>query len=145
MRIVVVTEVQGHFKRVFDRFNRELFEALVPPFVPLHIQVFEGALPGNVFTRGFGPHIMAIPWVSRILDRHVGESEAYFTDEGEVLPPPLSFVKHTYRVQAIGPAKSAIVEDFWYRTPHKVLDLLLYPVFFLSLKLRSSVYKKFFR
>lgn len=118
MHIKTVTDVNGQFKRVFDRFDRDLLPFLRPSI---------------------------LRWGISITDKKIKESEAYFVDEGHTLPPPLVFWKHIHRTQAVGPAKTAIIDEVYFRTPHLWLDYIIAPIILLFLKLRRPLYRRHFR
>lgn len=126
-----------------DHFDRDLFEALKPKGATMEIVKFTGSKKGDLvhirFVRPFKAE-----WISKITEHGSDGKEAYFVDEGEVLPFPLKKWKHVHRVEKLDEENSIIVDDITFSSNNKLLDLFLYPMMYIGFKPRNKVYKKYF-
>lgn len=144
MRILLKTPVSGHFRDVFSRFDRKLFEALKPPGIHLEIVQFDGSQTGNtVHLRLTILGILRQEWVSKITEDAVESTQAWFIDEGVKLPGFLRYWHHRHLVSQNG-ENSIITDDITYRTPFFLLDYIMYPIMYLQFAIRGPLYKKFF-
>ena len=100
MNIKFETKVKGNYKSIMDRFDRNLFEALIPKQGDMEIIEFTGSKKGDRVHLRFKSPIKA-DWVSDITEDGINEQEAYFIDEGVKLPFPLSYWKHQHIVKKI--------------------------------------------
>lgn len=143
MNLRLKTKVNGHFQDVMGQFTVELFEALKPPGVKMNVLTFTGSKTGDVVELEFISPIKS-SWVSDITDHGLDDSQAYFVDEGRVLPFPLRHWKHKHIVQKIDEDSSYIIDDIHFSTGYKVLDPLLYLPLLISFYPRKKIYKRFF-
>jgi ligand-binding SRPBCC domain-containing protein len=74
----------------------------------------------------------------------VTEAEAWFTDEGQELPPSLRGWRHRHLVAKRG-TQATIHDIIDYRTGSRLLDLLLYPFLWAQFAYRKPVYRRVFR
>lgn len=148
MNIYISTKVNGTPEVILSKFDRALFEALVPPGMKIHLLRFDGSVKGDEV------HIEMLPlgiprlkqeWHSLITENVNGENESWFVDEGTKLPWFLSKWKHRHLVRKISPDTSEIIDDITYKSPFFLLSWLLYPVMFLQFYYRKPVYRKYFR
>ncbi|MDX2248887.1 MAG: hypothetical protein SF052_19015 [Bacteroidia bacterium] len=145
MRILIKTPVSGHFRNVFARFDRTLFEALKPPGMRLEILRFDGSKKGDiVHLRLTIAGIIRQEWVSKITEETIQDHQAWFVDEGEHLPGFLRYWRHRHLVEENG-SGSSITDDITFRTPFLLLDYLMYPVMYLHFAIRRPIYRKFFK
>lgn len=143
MRIHLKTTVQQDFLTVFNAFDEKLFRRLSPPFPRLKLLRFDGSKPGDVVEVELQTGIKSFRWTSLIIEREVTDTEAYFIDQGQVLPPPLRYWHHKHLVTKSG--SGAIIHDIiTYSTGHKLADLLLFPLMLAQFGMRKPVYRKVF-
>lgn len=129
--------------KVFNAFDEKLFRKLSPPYPKLKLIRFDGSAPGDVVDVELQTGLKSFRWTSLIVDRKVTDSEAYFVDEGQQLPPPLRTWHHKHLVSKNG--SGAIIHDIiTYSTGIKPLDLLLYPLMKLQFGMRGPVYQREF-
>lgn len=144
MKIKIVTPLERNYKEVFSRFDRTLFEFLQPVIPKMKLVTFEAPVTGNKVEIDFIFPIKA-KWVSIITEDEINETEAYFIDEGEILPPGISYWKHKHIVKKTGENTCEIIDDIEYKSPNKIMELLMYPQLYASFYPRKKAYKKFFQ
>ena len=144
MRILLTTRVDGHYLDVMERFDRKLFEALLPPIGKTEIKEFTGSKTGDLVHLQFISPIKA-EWVSDITDHGHNEREAWFVDEGKVLPFGLKYWKHHHIVRKVDEKNSEIIDDISYKASNPILMIILYPLLWLSFFPRRFVYQKYFK
>lgn len=143
MNIVLKTKVKGHYKKVMEQFDRDLFMALAPPFPKIKLVEFTGSKKGDkVHIRFLAP--VNTDWVSDITDHHEDENESYFIDEGTTLPWPLKFWKHKHIVRKVDDNTSEIIDDISYRGPNGLMSLLMYPALYFGFLQRKPIYRNYF-
>jgi len=140
-KILIQTSVDADFQTVVSNFNRNLFEALKPPLMPLKLLRYDGQETGDQvhLDLGFGQR-----WISLISDHGQTESEWFFVDEGQVLPKPLRHWKHIHKIIKQTESKTLIIDDISFSSGSSLLDLLLYPFLYFQFALRKPAYKKYF-
>ena len=140
MHIKIATQVAQDYDTVYERFDRDLFEALAPPLMPLKLLRFDGSRTGDEVHIAIGP----IRWHALIVDHGRSATENYFVDKGTVLPFFLKTWEHRHRILKDG-SGSIIVDDIRYTTPFgKVGDLLFYPSLYAQFAMRKPVYRRYF-
>ena len=144
MKILIKTQVQQHYKKVWKGFNQELFEALKPPLLPLELRRFDGSETGDEVHIRLGKGFLTQDWNAVIIEHGSDEKECYFIDEGSKLPFFLKNWKHRHRILKESENTSIIIDDISYQTPFWLLDYLMYPVMYLQFWARKPVYKKVF-
>ena len=144
MKLVLRTKVNGNYKDVMSKFDKELFLALAPPFPPVELKKFTGSQTGDEVHIHFKKPINR-DWISDITAHGVNEEEAYFIDEGRVLPPPLKRWKHKHIVRKISETESQIVDDMEFDCGNILVNLLVYPGLFLGFFPRRFIYRKYFK
>lgn len=143
MKLHLKTAVAQDYLKVFNAFDERLFRKLSPPYPKLNLLRFDGSEPGDVVEVELQTGIKSFKWTSLITDKSITDTEAYFVDEGQILPPPLKLWQHKHLVSKNG--TGAIIHDIiTYSTGFKLLDLLLYPVMLLQFGARKPVYRKEF-
>jgi ligand-binding SRPBCC domain-containing protein len=144
MNIKLVTRVDGHYLEVMKRFDRKLFEELLPPVGKTDIIDFTGSMTGDkVHLRFITP--LKAEWISDITDHGQDDNQAWFVDEGRVLPFGISYWKHRHIVKRVDNITSEIIDDITYKASNPVFTLLMYPGLWLSFYPRKSIYKRYFK
>lgn len=143
LRITIQTEVAGNYRTVMKQFDRDLFEALTPPVGKLEVVKFTGSKTGDLVHLRFLRPLKA-EWISRITDHGETEDEMYFIDEGEKLPPGLTYWRHKHIVRKVGSDRSLIIDEMHFRSYFYLLSLILYPFLFLTFYPRKRQYKSYF-
>jgi ligand-binding SRPBCC domain-containing protein len=143
MRLHLQFPVAQPYQAVIQGFTVDLFQALSPPFPQLKILRFDGSFPGDHVEIELRAGPITRRWTSLITEREEKEGEAWFVDEGQELPAPLKFWRHKHLITQNG-GHSVIQELIEYRTGSKLLDALLYPIFYAQFAARGPVYRRFF-
>jgi ligand-binding SRPBCC domain-containing protein len=143
MQIHLRTNVRQNHRQVFDAFDEKLFRKLSPPYPKLKLLRFDGSEPGDVVEVELQTGIKSFKWTSMITDQSITDSEAYFIDEGQILPPPLKLWRHKHLVTA-NDTGATIHDIITYSTGSRILDMLLYPLMVVQFSMRKSVYQKVF-
>ena len=144
MHIHLRTPVQQDYLSVFKAFDGQLFRKLSPPYPRLKLLRFDGSAPGDMVEVELQTGIRSFRWTSLITERRITETEAYFIDQGQELPPPLRYWRHKHLITRNG--SGAIIHDLiTYSTGIKLVDLLLYPIMLAQFGMRKPVYQKVFR
>jgi len=143
MQLHLKTYVSQNYKTVFDAFDERLFRKLSPPYPRLKLLRFDGSAPGDVVEVELQTGIKSFRWTSLIVGRNIIDTEAYFIDEGQVLPPPLRLWRHKHLVTQSF-SGSVIHDIITYSTGSKAIDVLLYPLMLAAFGMRKPVYRKVF-
>ncbi|MGB1207033.1 MAG: hypothetical protein ACPG5B_15410 [Chitinophagales bacterium] len=140
MKIQISTPVKKDYKNVFEHFDKKLFLALAPPLLPFRLLRFDGCEKGQEV------HIELAAkqrWISLITEKKISEQEIYFIDEGTQLPPPLKTWQHKHRL--LNTKKGTlIVDEIQYQCAFKLLDYIVFPVFYMMFYWRKHIYQRFF-
>jgi len=145
MRICLRTPVKGNYEEVLAGFDRNLFEALAPPFIKIDLLRFDGSRKGDVVhlkLKIFG--IFSQEWIVKITEDKVTQTQAWFTDEGRKLPRMLRSWEHAHIVEKDG-QDSVIIDDIHFVPSSKLLGLFLYPGLYLQFLWRQPIYKRYFK
>ncbi|GGK89318.1 hypothetical protein ACD591_18465 [Rufibacter glacialis] len=143
MKLHLQIPVAQPYQVVLEGFTVDLFKALSPPFPRLKILRFDGSFPGDRVEIALQIGPVRQRWTSLITEREVREQEAWFVDEGQELPAPLTYWRHKHLITQHN-GHSIIHELIEYRTRFRALDLLLYPVMSAVFGQRKAVYQRFF-
>lgn len=141
MRIRINTTIQRNYLEIYNAFDRALFEYLLPSFPSVKIARFDGSKKGDMVHMRFP---LNTEWISLITDDAVTDSEAYFIDEGQKLPPGLKYWKHTHLIRKIDEHNSLIVDDVKFKGNSAITSYLLYPLLYGSFLPRKKAYKAYF-
>ncbi|HAX49579.1 MAG TPA: hypothetical protein PK605_07245 [Ignavibacteria bacterium] len=144
MKIKIKTKVEQDFRSVFQAFDIKLFMKLKPPFVGLNVIRFDGCKKNDIVDVEINILGFKQRWVSVITDNGESASEVYFVDEGKDLPKPLKDWKHRHIIEK-SVDSSIIIDDITYSSGNFLMDLLLFPAFFLQFYYRKPVYRSYFR
>ncbi|OKL40868.1 SRPBCC family protein [Pontibacter flavimaris] len=143
MQLHLSTYVSQNYLQVFNAFDEQLFWKLSPTYPKLKLLRFDGSEPGDVVEVELQTGIKSFRWTSLITERSITETEAYFVDQGQELPPPLKVWHHKHLVSKNG--SGAVIHDIiTYSTGFKPLDLLLYPLIKVQFGMRKPVYQREF-
>lgn len=143
MNIILKTKVKGNYKEIMQRFDRELFLALAPPFPKIELVNFTGSKKGDkVHIKFLAP--VNSEWVSDITADHEDENESYFIDEGTTLPWPLKFWKHKHIVRKIDESHSEIIDDITFKGVNGLISLFIYPALYIGFGMRKPIYRRYF-
>ncbi len=110
----------------------------------LEVLRFDGCHKGNEVHLQIGLGPLKQRWVSLITQDHTNENEMQFIDEGKVLPPPLSFWRHTHRVVKTGNESCEIFDEVEFNCNNKILEKSLYPLLKFQFSLRTAAYQRYF-
>jgi ligand-binding SRPBCC domain-containing protein len=144
MNIKLRTEVEGNYKEIMKRFDRQLFEALKPKNAKMEIVEFTGSKKGDLVHLQFLSPIKA-EWISEIVEHGEDEKESYFIDVGVKLPFPLSNWEHKHIVQRVTDNTSYIIDDMTFKGSNFLVTLFLYPALYIAFYPRKKVYKAYFK
>ncbi|NDK54913.1 SRPBCC family protein [Pontibacter fetidus] len=143
MQIHLKTNVAQNYRQVFEAFDEQLFRKLAPPYPKLKLIRFDGSEPGDVVEVELQTGIKSFRWTSMITERTITEREAWFIDEGQILPSPLKLWHHKHLVTAN--STGTIIHDIInYSSGNKVLDLVLYPFMVAAFGMRKPIYQGVF-
>jgi ligand-binding SRPBCC domain-containing protein len=143
-KIFIQTELKHiTLNQVVTGFDIHLFKALTPPLMALKVERFDGCKLGDEVHLRVGFLYPLQKWVSLITHSNQTADTFDFVDEGRHLPFPLKYWRHHH---IVGKNKHGafIVDSIEYKTYFKLLDLLLYPIFFLQFYYRKAAYRKYF-
>lgn len=143
MKLIFKTQVKGNYKEVMARFDRQLFEALKPKQGTMEIVEFTGSQKGDRVHIRFTSPVKA-EWISLITEDRIDDKEAYFIDQGEVLPFPLSYWQHKHVVQKVDEETSLIIDDITFKAKNKLLTWLMYPALYFGFSPRAKIYQSYF-
>jgi ligand-binding SRPBCC domain-containing protein len=144
MKILLRTIVGCPFEQVAGNFDRELFEFLLPPHFVATLVNYEGSKPGDKIHLTF-----KIPWksdwISVIKEFENGRGFYYFIDEGKKLPFGLKKWRHHHQVRQLTENQTEIIDFMYFSTAFWLLDLLAWPVLFISFFPRKRLYRTYFK
>jgi len=144
MNILIRTAIEGNNAEVaLNQFDKKLFEALSPAFPKIRINTFEGSFPGNIVDITMDIKFTKFRWISEITTRETSDKSAYFIDEGRILPFFLKSWKHKHLLE-IQDGQLYIIDNIDYQSYNKLMNVLLYPMFYFQFVGRKPIYKKWF-
>jgi len=142
--LLITHQVKGQATDVFDGFTQNLFEVLTPSFPPAKLLRYDGNAVGDVVEIRLGMWPFTVDWRSEITAYTREKEKCLFIDEGRKLPPPLNFWVHRHRVEQVGEAQVAIIEDITFGTPFSWLTQLMKPIIGAQFEARGEKYSAFF-
>ncbi|MFW5658896.1 MAG: hypothetical protein ACOCZ8_02825 [Bacteroidota bacterium] len=145
MHIQVKTRVPGHYQTVFEHFNQELFEFVMPGFPKAELERYDGPTPGDRFELTLFTPFGKQYWHGLITERLMTEHYAYFIDVGEKLPFFLKDWHHTHWVIPDGETHSYIIDDFKFKAPFALLTPFVGLALWLQFRGRRPGYRKYFK
>ena len=144
MKLFFEAKVKTPFLEVKSQFNEKLFLELKPPFMALELKRFDGCEKGHeVHLRMGFPGLMQ-NWVSHITGSSQTDTYWEFVDEGETLPPPLTFWRHVHRVEKLSDHTSRITDSIEDRCKSLILERLMWAPLWMSFAVRPSIYRRLF-
>lgn len=143
MRFKLRTKVDGNYKDVFRRFDRDLFEFLLPQNADAELIEFGGSTKGARVHLEFKRPLRAT-WISDITEDGMNDERGWFVDVGTTLPFGLKYWKHMHIVQHIDAGHSEIIDDIEYRFSNRFLSFMLLPAVYLAFFPRKQQYRKYF-
>ena len=143
MRFKIKSKVRGHYRDVMQRFDRQLFEYLLPEFGDVELVEFGGSVKGARVHIQFKSPVSAT-WISDIIEDGVNEDEAWFVDVGTILPFGLRYWKHRHSVRRISEDECEIIDDISYRFGNGFLSSIMFPAMYLGFLPRRKQYKQYF-
>ena len=143
-RIVIRSPIKNHnYLDVVIRFDKSLFEALLPRFPDVKLRRFDGSKKGDKVVLHFYIGIKVATWVSEITDDWAENDTAGFIDIGIKLPFPLKYWKHRHVVEnATGGC--VIVDEIEFSTGRAWLNALMLPLLKSQFAKRTSLYQHYF-
>lgn len=144
MKIKISTQVQEPIEKVWQKFDKNLFAKLAPPFPPVKVLKFDGCLTNDVVELELDFFIAKQRWDALIVEHVIAENEIYFIDKGTKLPFFLKSWQHKHRIKK-HESGSEIIDDIDYESKHIFFTILLYPVLYLQFLYRKPIYKSIFK
>lgn len=143
--LIIKTIVKGNYKDVFNRFDRELFEALKPPGLNLILHRFDGCHKGDEIHLEVGGLGLKSQWVSLITANYQDDNECFFIDEGKILPKPLSYWRHRHVIERLTQDTCVIIDDITYACHGgSIVELSMWPILWTQFSMRSPIYRRYF-
>lgn len=143
MRIVLKTKVQGHYQKVMEGFDRNLFEKLLPKGAKVELKEFTGSKKGDRVHLQFISPFKA-DWISDIIDDGCDESKCWFVDKGVVVPFGLKNWEHHHIVEKLDDNSSVIIDDIRFNGKWALWTLALYPGLLAGFSPRKRLYQQYF-
>jgi ligand-binding SRPBCC domain-containing protein len=145
MKIYIETPVNGYYKDVLSRFDKNLFLALKPSGMKLDLLRFDGSEEGDYVHLRIMPFgLFRQEWLVKITESAENAQQAWFVDEGQSLPWMFAYWRHQHIVRKVSETQSQIVDDITYHGRFFVLGLLLFPIMYIQFYLRKPIYKRYF-
>ena len=140
MKINILTKVKADYKTVWERFDKDLFLKLSPPFPPVKLLRFDGCLKGNKVQLELNFLIFKQRWDALIIENGQDANQYYFIDEGTKLPFFISKWHHKHTIRKSGNG-TEIIDAIEFSSP---FGYLIYPVLYLQFLYRRPIYRKYF-
>lgn len=144
MNIKISTRVDEDYKTVFSKFDVYLFKKLKPLLTGLKVLRYDGCIKGDEVHVEINTFGWKQQWHSLITENNENENEIYFIDEGLQLPKPLKKWRHRHEIVKFID-NSIIIDNIAYSTNNFFIDLLLYPMLYMTFFQRKGTYKRYFR
>lgn len=145
MQIRITTRVTMPLDRVIERFDRDFFLKLMPPFPPVRLLRFDGIRTGDeVHLELLMPPLKPQLWIGRIIEYQRTADELVFIDVGATLPFFLSSWHHRHIMKSVAGGTS-ITDAITFQSSWRVFDFLLYPVMWCQFYYRKPIYRRLLR
>jgi len=144
MKIYIETIVHQNYEKVLAGFDRNLFEALKPPFVDMTLERYDGSTKGDIVALTIKLLGKKSQWVSLISENGQTPNSTWFVDVGETLPSPLKSWRHRHTIERVSEFKAKIIDDIEFKTSSLMLDYAIYPALYAQFAYRIPVYKRYF-
>jgi ligand-binding SRPBCC domain-containing protein len=144
MHFIITTTVNGHYKKVMNAFDLQLFKALQPKGISMQVAKFTGSKKGDAVHIKFLKPFRA-EWISEIIDDGENENESFFIDKGTTIPFGIAVWQHKHIVKNSTASTCKIIDDITFEGVNKLWSVLLWPALYISFLQRKAVYKKYFQ
>jgi ligand-binding SRPBCC domain-containing protein len=132
-------------EKVWNGFDRKLFDALLPKFPHTKVLRFDGCNIGDEVHTELHFFGQKQKFYARIIEREIKPSCAYFIDKGIILPFFLSSWQHKHIITRLTENTCSITDEIQFSFKDNVLaEAFLFPIIYAQLFLRKPVYKKYF-
>ena len=143
MRFKLKTKVNGGYREVFKRFDRDLFEYLLPKRADVELVEFGGSQTGDRVHLAFKSPLKAT-WISEITEHGSNADMAWFVDVGTTLPFGLKSWRHRHIVRRLDQDHSEIIDDIEFAFSNQFLSMTFLPAVYLAFLPRKQQYRKYF-
>ncbi len=143
MKLTLETRVASSPQDVWAGFNEALFVQLAPPFPRIRLLKFEGSTTGCLVEVEINFLLFRQVWQSLIVEQGETAEAIWFVDEGRQLPFFLRYWRHRHVISAEN-GGARILDDIEFRSPSRILDILLYPSLWLQFAYRRPIYRRVF-
>jgi len=143
MHFQIKTKVPQNYQKVFEGFDQSLFLKLKPPGMGIKLHRFDGCQKGDEIHLELSSLGIRQEWVSLVTQFERGAQSILFVDEGQKIPRPLKSWRHQHFILNQG-NHSTIVDDVTYHTKFLLLDILFFPLVYLTFFYRKPIYRSYF-
>ncbi len=144
MKLKFTTLVQASPEEIWQKFDRDLFQRMAPPFPRVRLLRFDGCRKGDVVEVELNFWLFRQHWFSEIVHQLVGPDEIYFITEGVHLPFFLRSWVHKHRIMRCE-SGTQIVDDIDFSSGWRIIDWFVYPLMWLQVAYRTRIYRRAFR
>ncbi|MDW8203875.1 MAG: hypothetical protein RMJ87_02495 [Cytophagales bacterium] len=130
---------------MWANFNKNLFQALSPPFPPVRLLRFDGSLKDDEVHLQLDFFVFKQMWISKISEQETTPEQISFVDEGIQLPFFLSYWRHKHVLQALPNGGTRISDEVTFKSSIKMIEYVLFPVLYLQFLYRKPIYKRYFQ
>jgi ligand-binding SRPBCC domain-containing protein len=129
---------------ILSHFNESLFRSLAPPFPHLLLHRFDGTAKGDKVELSLDFIFFKWDWSSLITESEKSEAGLTFVDEGTILPPFLSYWRHTH---IVGTEKNTcfIRDEIQFEAGKYWPSFLVLFMVWIQMAPRKFLYRKYFR
>lgn len=143
LRLSFRSTVDASFETVSEGFNIDLFRALCPAFPKVSIERFDGICEGDLVALKLGFYFFSWEWSGKVISHHLTENKLCFVDNGDRLPPFLSYWEHEHVVTKDG--KETVIEDnITFRSGRGWPDFLVKMMISMQMMPRKKIYRNYF-
>ncbi|MFM6948886.1 MAG: SRPBCC family protein [Aquirufa sp.] len=142
LKFSLQTKINSTIDLVWKQFDKDLLEKLSPPFPLIRISTFDGCNVNDNVVIEMNFLLYKTSWSSLIIENQTSESEKYFIDQGIKMPFGLKYWKHKHGLKMINDHQTAIIDSIEFQTNYRILDYILFPLFYGMILYRIPLYKK---
>lgn len=135
--------VSASLPYVWSKFDKSLLAKLAPPFPIARIIQFDGCQINDKVCIELDFLLYKTRWYSVITSYQADSSSYVFVDEGTKVPFGITRWRHEHRMESITEKESLIIDKISFETNYKLLDWLLFPLFWGMIAYRTPLYKKY--
>lgn len=143
MKLILKTRVRSLPETVWQKFDRDLFLRLAPPFPRVKFLRFDGCRLGDMVEIQLHFLIFRQFWISEIIEQRTKPDEITFVDEALALPFFLRRWVHRHRIVRLE-SGSEIIDEIEFGSGWFALDWLIYPAMWLQFAYKQLVYRRAF-